>query len=136
MKSKKTYISILTSVLILFSLAACKPSEKNGKKGLSVNTEGVETPNMTAMIKDAIRLKGTIDAVETLASSGNVYIFTVTEVVKYGATFATVEPKVGEKLSLSTPATVRYDAGQQVIVDVTTPFEKVGSLLAVVMANN
>ena len=136
MRPKKTYLTLVTSVLLLFVMLACKPSEKKNKRPTAINTEGMEAVTVPTMNKDAIRLTGTIDAIETSSSTGNIYIFTVKKIVKIGATFATVEPKINEKISLSTPSSVRYDAGQEVTVDVKTPFSKSGNLLQVVLAKN
>jgi hypothetical protein len=135
MKSKRVHL-LLFLMLSCWSFNACKPSEKNSKKELSIETEAVDTPEMPSMDKDAIRVKVRIEAIETQSATENVYIITLQEVVKYGATFATIEPKVGDKLSLYTPSSVRFTEGESVEIDVKTPLKKMGNLLNVTWVQN
>lgn len=135
MNSNKASLLLLIMLTILV-VSACKPSERNAKKELSIENGAVDSPNVSTMDKDAIRVKGSIDIIETQSASSNVYVFTVQEVVKYGATFATIEPKIGEKLSLTTPADVRFSEGTVVEIDIKTPLKRIGNLLSVTLVQN
>lgn len=130
MKSKRVNL-LLIVILTCWSLKACKQSEKSTYKSPTIDTEAVETPEMSTMNKDAIRVKGTIEAIESQSATANIYIFSLKEIVKYGATFATIEPKVGEKLSLYAPSDVRFTEGQDIEIDIKTPIKKIGNLLSV-----
>uniref|UniRef100_UPI0040482D64 hypothetical protein n=1 Tax=Roseivirga sp. TaxID=1964215 RepID=UPI0040482D64 len=135
MNSNKASLLLLITFTFL-GVCACKPSERNTKRELSIENSAVDSPNMSTMDKDAIRVKGSIDIVETQSASSNIYVFTVQEVVKYGATFATIEPKIGEKLSLTTPADVRFTEGTVVEIDIKTPLKRIGNLLSVTLVQN
>ncbi|PIQ48102.1 MAG: hypothetical protein COW03_11925 [Cytophagales bacterium CG12_big_fil_rev_8_21_14_0_65_40_12] len=135
MNSNKALLLLLIT-LTLLGAYACKPTERNTKKELSIENGAVDSPNVVTMDKDAIRVKGSIDIIEAQSASSNVYVFTVQEVVKYGATFATIEPKIGEKLSLTTPADVRFSEGSIVEIDIKTPLKRIGNLLSVTLVLN
>lgn len=135
MNSNKALLLLLITLTFLGAYA-CKPTERNTKKELSIENGAVDSPNVVTMDKDAIRVKGSIDIIEAQSASSNVYVFTVQEVVKYGATFATIEPKIGEKLSLTTPADVRFSEGSIVEIDIKTPLKRIGNLLSVTLVQN
>lgn len=130
MKSKRVHL-LLIVIMSCWGLHACKQSEKSTYKSPTIDTEAVEIPEMSTMNKDAIRVKGTIEVIESQSATANIYIFSLKEIVKYGPTFGTIEPKVGEKLSLYTPSDVRFTEGEDIEIDIKTPLEKIGNLLSV-----
>ncbi|MGW8121100.1 hypothetical protein ACV07N_00460 [Roseivirga echinicomitans] len=144
MKSNQYRLLSYNFFLLLFLLMGCKSAEKKNEpeftvkeaREFSLNTEGVMEVAPSNMIKDAIRLKGEIEVVKSASDQGNTYIFIVNEIVKYGATFATVAPNIGDKVSLETPANVQFSKGDKVLIDVLTPITKTQEMLSVTMVQN
>lgn len=122
-------------------MVGCKSSEKKNSQEFAVkeareysmNTEGVIEVAPSTMIKDAIRLQGEIEKIKSTSKEGNSYVLVVKEIVKYGPTFASVEPKVGDKVMLDTQADVQFKSGDKVLIDVITPRTKNGDMLTVIM---
>ncbi|KOF01840.1 hypothetical protein AWW67_16555 [Roseivirga seohaensis] len=144
MKANQYKLLSYNLFVVLFFLASCKSAEKKNTpeftvknaREFSLNTEGVKEVAPSNMIKDAIRLKGEIESVKSTSDRGNTYVFKVEEIVKYGATFATVAPAVGEKISLETPADVQFSKGDKVLIDVLTPITKTKEMLSATMVQN
>ena len=130
--------------VVLFLFVGCKSAEKKDSieftvkeaREFSLNTEGVKEVAPSNMIKDAIRLKGEIESIKGASDRGNTYVFRVDEIVKYGATFATVAPGIGEKIDLETPANVQFSKGDKVLIDVLTPITKSKEILSATMVQN
>ena len=127
--------------VILLIMVGCKSAEKKNDQEFtvkeareySINTEGVMKVAPATMIKDAIRLKGSIESVKSTSKKTNTYVFVVEEIVKYGPTFTSLEPQVGEKVQLDTDADVQFKSGDKVLIDVLTPRSKNGDMLTVTM---
>ena len=127
--------------VILLIMVGCKSAEKKNDQEFtvkevreySINTEGVMEVAPATMIKDAIRLKGSIESVKSTSKKTNTYFFVVEEIVKYGSTFTSLEPQVGEKVQLDTDADVQFKSGDKVLIDVLTPRSKNGDMLTVTM---
>ena len=85
------------------------------------------------MVKDAVRLKGEIITEAAITGNKLSYSFKVIAVVKYGATFSSPEPKVGEEVILYTSQKVRFKKGNEVILDATTDQGKNAGLITINM---
>ncbi len=115
------YKQITYSVLFLLSFMLLTNCTANkGTTNYSINTDGVIEAQPDAMVKDAIRLKGKV-----IAKSGSndlewIYDFEVTEVLRYGATFSSVEPQVGDMVKLYTSKEVKFKKGNEVMLDAMT----------------
>lgn len=114
----KAFLRLSSFCLILFT-ASCTVQQSAQKA--RIDDEGVMDITLSTMTKDAIRLKGAILAVKGQEDERNTYEFLVQEVVKYGATFSSAEPKIGETVTLMTPLSVSFEKGQVLILDVLTP---------------
>lgn len=144
MKASQYKLLSYNLFVILFLLMGCKSAEKKNSpeftvsdaREFSLNAEGVKEVAPSDLTKDAIRLKGEIESVKDASDRGNTYIFVVKEIVKYGATFATVAPEVGDKISLDTPANVQFSKGDKVLIDVLTPITKTKQMLNATMVQN
>ncbi|WP_323756794.1 hypothetical protein [Roseivirga sp.] len=144
MKSNPYKLLSYNLFVVLFLLAGCKSAEKKNSpeftvkeaREFSLNTEGVKEVAPSNMIKDAIRLKGEIESVKGASDRGNTYVFVVEEIVKYGATFATVAPEIGDKISIETPADVQFSKGDKLLIDVLTPITKTKEMLSATMVQN
>ena len=106
---------LLVSLLVM--ACGCKATRQN----VQIDERGVMNITLSKMNKDAVRLKGQIIKSNGLLEKRNSYDFKVAEVVQYGATFSSAEPKVGETLNLMTPPKISFEEGQVVIIDVLTP---------------
>ena len=103
-------------------LVGCAPAQ--GTKNFSVNTDGIIEAQVSDMNKDAIRLKGKLLSKGTKVNDRWQYNFMVTEIVKYGPTFATVEPRVGEEVVLITPGEVKFKKNSEVVLDALSPINR------------
>lgn len=113
----------LFSVLVFFSVLAvtgCK-SVQQSVKNARVDDQGVMDITLSDMNKDALRVKGSILKSNGIVDKRNSYEFRIDEIVKYGPTFSSAEPKVGEVVNLETPKDIKFEEGQSVIIDVLTP---------------
>ena len=115
------------SVLALLVLSVACQSTRQTTKNASVDDNGVMDITIATMRKDAVRLKGEITALNEPLKNRNSYSFSIQEVVKYGATFSSVDPKVGTLVTLLTPKDVSFKQGQVIVVDVLTPKFTTGS---------
>lgn len=114
------------SVFVLLAISTSCQSVRQSTRSATVDDNGVMDITIATMRKDAIRLKGQIEGVNELINDRNSYIFRIDEIVKYGATFSSAEPKAGERVILATPKDVSFKQGQVVIIDVLTPRFKTG----------
>lgn len=126
-------LQVLSFILLLCVLTGCKSSEKKGQREFIIDKDGVKNATISTMNKDAIRIKGQIESVLDTSDKGNTFILKVEEIVKYGPTFATIEPQIGEKVFLFTSPKVRFNSGDEVLMDIKTPLVKSGDMLSVSM---
>ena len=113
----------LFSVLLLISFLAvtgCQ-SVQQSMKNARVDDQGVMDITLSDINKDALRVKGTVVKSNGLINKRNSYDLKIEEIVKYGATFSSAEPEVGEVVNLETPKDISFEEGQTVIIDVLTP---------------
>ncbi|GAB5524487.1 MAG: hypothetical protein Roseis2KO_23590 [Roseivirga sp.] len=103
-------------VLLLFS--GCKSVQLNS--GVA-NTGTIDLTNASSMNKDAMRITGRVEQVNEAEDKENSYDLIIEKIVKYGATFSSVEPKTGEVIRLSTPLDVSLRKGDVILVDILTP---------------
>lgn len=121
----------LLTLMLSAALVACSASQ--GAKTFSVNTEGIIEAQVSDMNKDAVRLKGEILSKGTRVRDRWQYRFKVSEIVKYGATFATVQPKEGEEVLLITPSEVKFNKNSQIVLDALTPTNRSEGVLTINM---
>ena len=107
-------------IFTLALLVSCQ-SSKSSLKNTRTDVDGTMDITISTMTKDAIRLKGRIEAVNAAENKRNSFDFLVQEIVKYGPTFSSAEPKAGELVTLLTPKDVTFEKGQVIIIDVLTP---------------
>lgn len=126
--------TLTTGTLFLMVISACSVSR---------NSYAVQSPNNTVkessevinvapatMAKDAIRLQGILASEMGRENGWHQYQFQVIKTLKYGATFASIEPNAGEIVVLNTSKKLISKTGTEIIVDVTTPRERhVGKLM-------
>ncbi|OEK02104.1 hypothetical protein BFP97_11480 [Roseivirga sp. 4D4] len=126
--------TLTTGTLFLMVISACSVSR---------NSYAVQSPNNkvdssqkvinvapATMVKDAIRLQGLIMSVKGKKDGWYQYQFQVNKTLKYGATFASIEPQQEEVVVLNTSKKLDSKPGDEIIVDVTTPRERhVGKLM-------
>jgi len=115
--------------VLLFSLLltayGCK-STQQGIENARIDENGIMDITPSSMNKDAVRLRGKIVKSNGVVEKRNSYDFEVEEVLKFGATFSSVLPGIGETLNLLTPAHTSFKEGQEVIIDALTPRLKRG----------
>lgn len=129
--SLKQFKGSIFAILLSVALVACSASKTT--KNFSVNTDGIIEAQVSDMNKDAVRLKGEILSKGTQVKDRWQYEFKVSEIVKYGATFATVEPKAGEQVLLITPGEVKFSKNSQVVLDALTPINRGEGVLTINM---
>ena len=112
------------SVFVLLAFSVSCQSVRQSTR--SADDNDVMDVTISTMRKDAIRLEGKIEAVNEPVNDRNIYSFRVAKIIKYGATFSSAEPKVGEMVLLATPKDVSYEQGQVITIDVLTPRFKTG----------
>ena len=109
------------SILFLFSLMILTNCTANQvSKVYSVNSDGIIETQPDTMVKDAIRFKGKILTKAIKQSRDFVYEVEVLELIRYGSTFSTIEPKVGDKVKLYVFQKVKFKKGYEIILDATT----------------
>lgn len=115
----KIHFSAFVMLLFLFGCSTSKGLEK-----FSIDTTGVIEAHPENTNKDIIRLKGDILSNGTKVRDHWEFVFKVTEIIMLGATFATVEPEVGEEVVLFTPGEVKFKKNSEVILDALTPINR------------
>ena len=101
-------------------MAGCKSAE-NSKQQYKLETDGTLNVTRSNINKEAIRLKGVIEKDNGVIDNRNNYDFRVQEIVQFGATFSSIEPKVGDLVKLMTPKEVSFAQNQVVLIDARTP---------------
>lgn len=114
----KAWISSFT-IICLFVLAGCNSAQVSAGKVLADGT--IDMTNPTSMDKDAMRVVGRIEKVNGADNKQSSFNLILEKIVKYGATFSSVEPKVGTTVILSAPADVSFKEGDVVLLDIITP---------------
>lgn len=114
MRSLFSYI-ILALFLVL---SACKTVQQKTSEATPVT---LDVTNSTSMNKDAVRVLVVIKDVKGGRNERQNFSILVKEIVKYGATFSSVQPKVGEIISLTAPNTVSFNKDDVILMDVLTP---------------
>lgn len=109
-------VGLMITVLLLFS--GCRPIQLNSG---GTNTGTVDLTHASSMNKDAIRIMGRVERVNLAVDQENSYDLIIEKIVKYGATFSSIEPKTGEVIRLSTPEDVSLRQGDVILVDILTP---------------
>ena len=112
----------LSAFLMLTFLFGCSTSK--GLKKYSIDTTGVIAAHPDNMNKDIIRLKGDILSNGTKVKDHWQFVFKVKEIIKYGPTFATVAPEIGEEVVLYTPGEVKFKKNSEVVLDALTPINR------------
>jgi len=108
--------------LTFLLLLGCSASK--GLENYKVDTSGTIQAYPVNMNKDIIRLKGELMSKGRQVKDRWEYVFKVKEIVKYGPTFATVTPEVGEEVVLYTPAEVKFKKNSEVVLDALTPINR------------
>lgn len=122
-------VQLLIFYLLFIGVSGCSTS----KKVKSIESSQSSTSKLS-LDKDAVRIKGLITSVAKSIGDRYIYEFTVQEIIAYGATFATVEPRLEENISLL--AFSRDMAkGSIVIIDVFTPVSRGDGKLVVNMVS-
>lgn len=137
---KTTYfMKIISTIFIclffgLFSIVSCKSSQQMNK--FSVNEDGFIEAQQNTMNKDGIRLQGIILTKGKIVGERLVYEMQVDQIVSMGATFASVEPRQGERVELITLKTIKFKINSKVIVDAFTPMKREDGMLTLDMIKN
>lgn len=118
---RQFYLYFSTSVMVFF-LFGCTTSK--GLEKFSIDNTGVIEAHPINMNKDIIRLKGDILSNGIKVNDHWQFVFKVKEILKYGPTFATVEPKIGEEVVLYTPDEVKFKKNSEVVLDALTPINR------------
>lgn len=112
---------LLTTGLVLtllLALPGCRSVQINAD---SVNQSTIDMTNATSMNRDAVRVIVLVDRIGEADDKQNSFEVVLRKVVKYGATFSSIEPKVGQVLRLSTPRDVTFRQGDVILLDILTP---------------
>ncbi len=133
-KCPRVHARLAVGVLFLFSVLACSANRStySVQSQLPQSKPSDEIINVapSRMVKDAIRLQGKLLSEMTKKDGWFQYKFLVKRTVKYGATFASVEPSPGEELILNVSKKLAFSSGSILMVDVTTPKKRSeGSLM-------
>jgi len=130
----------ILGALFLMAFSACSVSR---------NAYAVQSPNSNVkqsqevidiahsnMTKDALRIKGTLLSQLGKENDWYQYGFQVIKTLKYGPTFASIEPSVKEEIILNTQDQLKVENGTTMIIDVTTPRERSDGKLMVFKVSN
>ncbi len=109
-------VGLMIMVLLVFS--GCRSVQLNSD---AANTGTIDLTHASSMNKDALRIMGRVERVNEAGNQQNSYDLVIDKIVKYGATFSSIEPKTGEVIRLSTPGDVSLSQGDVILVDILTP---------------
>ncbi len=127
----KTLRHFFSALVITVLFVGCSASKNT--TNYSTNSDGVIEAHASNINKDVVRLKGKLLSRGKKVGDRWQYDFKVLEVINYGATFASVEPKVGEEVLLVSPGQVRFKKNNEVILDALTPINRDGDKLTISM---
>lgn len=113
---------IFSAFVIAAMLLGCSASKNT--INYSINTDGVVEAQPSTMNKDVVRLKGKLLSKAKKVNDRWQYDFKVIEIIKYGPTFATVAPEIGEEVTLITPGQVKFKRNSEVMLDALTPINR------------
>lgn len=131
----RVHAQLTIGVVFLMVISACSASRntyavqsQNQKSNPNQAVINVAPSNLA---KDAIRLQGIL--LSDIGKKGGWYQygFQVKRTIKYGSTFASIEPSDNEEIILNTSEKLDYQANALIIVDVTTPRERSAGRLMV-----
>ncbi|MCE7996703.1 MAG: hypothetical protein HEP71_32385 [Roseivirga sp.] len=114
----KTWIGLL-AITCLLLCSGCNAVQLSSGKVLTDGT--IDMTNPSSMDKDAVRVVGKIEKVNDADDKRGSFNLTLEKIVKYGATFSSMEPKVGTTVILSTPVDVSFNEGDVILIDIITP---------------
>ena len=123
----KHLISTVLFLPVFLLLINCTSSQQ--PKKFSIDTEGMMDVKPDTMVKDAIRLKGQVISKSGQSGIHLIYDFEVTEVIRYGATFSSVEPSVGDQVKLYVLKEAKLKIGNEMILDATTRKSEEGGII-------
>lgn len=113
------HFSALIMVMCLLVFIGCKPVQLNS--GV-VGADGtIDMTNPSSMNKDAIRILGKVEEVNDADGKQSSFNVLVEKIVKYGATFSSVEPKAGDVVTLTSSIDVSFKKGDVILMDILTP---------------
>ncbi|MFY0593683.1 hypothetical protein [Roseivirga sp.] len=128
--SKTTKFS-LAVCLGLFLAVGC--SSTKGLENYSIDSDGAIQAYKPNMNKDVVRLKGELLTKGKQVGDRWEYLFKVNEILNYGDTFSTVQPKVGEEVILYSPEEIKFKKNSTVVLDAFTPINRVEGKLKINM---
>lgn len=105
-------------IVLLLIFTGCRSGQLNSD---SVNQGTIDMTNATSMNRDAVRVIVKVDQINEPGDKQNGFDVVLKKVVKYGATFSSIEPKIGQILRLSTPPDVTFQKGDVILLDILTP---------------
>ncbi|GEM_PF-3136975 len=114
---KQSLIHGLALVLMLV-FSGCRSVQLSSDP---VSQDTIDMTNASSMNRDAIRVIVRVEVVNEADDKRNSFDVVLEKLVKYGATFSSIEPKVGQKLKLSTPLDVTFRKGDVILLDILTP---------------
>lgn len=119
MKFKKFKLTA-SLILVVFAtiLAGCSASN------YPQNDQGVYQAQPSTLGKDAVRVKGKILTTAKKVGDRLSYEVEVIEILNQGATFATVEPNIAERVTLYTTATTKFKKNSEVVFDASSPISR------------
>lgn len=127
--------ALLTGMVFLMVVSACSASRNKYavQSPISNPKENPEVINVppSSMVKDAIRLEGTLISNLGSHNGWHQYGFRVARTLRYGSTFASIEPASKEEIVLNTSKKLSNRIGENIEVNVTTPRQRDGGKLMV-----
>ncbi len=120
MNHKKSWC--YTSLFLLFSamltITSCASSS------FPKNEQGVLQAQQATLSKDGMRLRGKILTKAQRVEDRWSYQVEVLEVLNFGDTFARVEPRTSEKVTLYTTSEVKFKRNSEVVFDAMSPIRR------------
>ncbi|GHE50952.1 MULTISPECIES: hypothetical protein [Roseivirga] len=110
--------SFLPYVIIGLLTFSCTKSQ------FPTNENGVIQAQTESMRKDALRIKGKVLGTPEKVGDRLSYTVEILQVVDQGGTFAGIEPRIGEKVTLIAPTNARFKNNSEVILDVLSPINR------------
>lgn len=107
-------VVLLVSLMMVYS---CKSAQVDSQKVKGITS----LVHQTSMSKDAVRLQVKIERVYDNYPEERYFDVMVEKIIKYGATFSSIKPNVGEEIRLKIPMDAVFGKGEILIIDVLTP---------------
>lgn len=118
---EKTY---LLTMRYFFALLTCLLLVNCSSSKFPVSESGVIQAQQENMNKDAVRVKAKVLSKYKSVGDKNSYAIQIIEVLEYGDTFAHAEPQPSERVTLYTPANIRFKKNTEVLLDVLSPINR------------